>query len=117
MNLGPLTQMVRIEKPVTSKNPTDQTLTTVWTEIATVPASVKDQLLTNAEDVNARTPIGRLPSKIRIRYLPGVTAAARVVLLERDSLEMRIVAGPVVLGRNEGLEMMVEAYTKQGIGV
>jgi head-tail adaptor len=117
MNLGPLTQMVRIERPVTSKHPVDQTLTTVWTEVATAPASVKDQLLTNAENSNARTPISRLPSKVRLRYIPGIDASCRVVLLERGQLIMNIVAGPTVLGRNEGLEMMVEAFTKAGTGI
>lgn len=117
MDLGPLNQMVRIDRPETTKNPTDQTLTTVWTEIATVSASVKDQLLTNAEGSNTRTPVGRLPSKVRTRYIPGVDAACRVVLLERGELLMRIVAGPIVLGRNEGLEMMVEAFTKTGSGI
>jgi head-tail adaptor len=114
MDLGPLNEMVRIESATSATDPLTEALVTVWAEFVTVPASIKDVLPTNAENVENTIRVGYQPTRVRFRYIPGITADMRVILLERGGIERRIVSGPAILGRNEGIELMVESYTMQG---
>ena len=114
MDLGPLNEMVRIESASSTTDPLTESLVTSWGEFVTLPASLKDVLPTNAEDVENTIRVGYQPTRVRFRYIPGITADMRVVLLERGGTETRIVSGPAILGRNEGIELMVESYTMQG---
>lgn len=106
-----LDQRIRIEKVLTTSDADYGTPVVTWVAHATVWAQVQDVLPSKAEaQPNAlRLTIG--PSRIRTRYLAGVTAAMRVVLLTRGNRVLQIVTAPAELGRKEGLEFMAEEYS------
>lgn len=87
------------------------TRTDSWSELATVPAQVQDWLPSRADRLAGDIAITRQPKRVRIRWRDDVSQANR---LRIDGKEMRIVAGPAMLGRREGLEIMVEALSTEG---
>jgi SPP1 family predicted phage head-tail adaptor len=82
-----------------------------WGTIATVWAEVRDMLPSRAERLAEGVSIARRPARVRMRYRENVTPDMR---LQMGTRLMRIVAGPIELGRREGIEMVVEDYTAAG---
>ena len=54
------------------------------------------------------------PARVRMRYVPGITSAMRVIYLDRSDRVMKIIAQPVELGRKFGLEFMAADFTTTG---
>lgn len=117
MDIGRLDQRIRIDYAVTTQDADYGTPVITWTTFATVWANVQDVLPSKAERLTDDIVLANRPSRIRIRYLDGVTSAMRVVLLERGNRELKIVSGPAELGRKQGLEMMAENYSTSGQAV
>lgn len=85
-----------------------------WANLATNPtvwAQVRDVLPSRAESVDADIDMQRRPARIRCRYRSDITSDMRIVY---DGRTLRIVSGPVELGRREGLEMIAEEYSTEG---
>lgn len=82
-----------------------------WRDLATVWAQVQDVLPSRALDQTADLALDKRPARVRMRWRDDVTTANR---LRIDGVEMRIVAGPAMIGRREGLEIVVEALSTEG---
>jgi head-tail adaptor len=82
-----------------------------WATIATVWAEVQDVLPSRSEKLSEGLDIARRPARVRMLYRSDITADMRLKMGDRI---MEIVAGPVEIGRRDGLEMMVVDYTTRG---
>lgn len=89
------------------------TVTSTWEPLTALPlpAQVRDYLPSRGERVAEGINIAARPARIRIRYREDVTSDMRVVFNGRN---LRIVAGPVELGRREGLEFVAEELSTEG---
>lgn len=114
MNIGRLDRRIRIEQNSGTQETAYGTTSASWTTFATVWAQVQDVLPSKAESQGDGVRIENKPARIRIRYLSGLTAAMRVIDIDRGNRELRIVSGPAELGRKDGMEFMAEEYTTQG---
>jgi SPP1 family predicted phage head-tail adaptor len=74
-------------------------------------AEVLDLLPSRTESLPDGVSLARRPVRIRTRYRDDITGEMRVKIGDRV---LRIVAGPAVLGRREGLEMFCEELTTEG---
>lgn len=83
-----------------------------WEPVAeNVWAQVRDVLPSRAEKMTEGLSIANRPARIRMRYRDDITADMRIHYGARI---LQIVAGPVELGRRDGLEMMAEDYSTAG---
>lgn len=113
LDAGLLNRRLLIERPVRTSDDYGGATATTWETVATVWASVVDQLLFNAAeasntDVRQRT----LPTRVRIRYRNDITTDMRLTLADRSRV-MQIISISE-LGRGDGLEMMAENYSTAG---
>lgn len=78
-----------------------------------VPAQVKDELpsQSKSETTMQEVRMATLSSRIRIRYMEGITSAMRIILHVESDRVMEIIAGPAIIGRYEWLEFMVKEYS------
>lgn len=76
-------------------------------------AQVRDVLPSRAESSDDGLTIAVRRARVRIRFWNEITADMRIVFGSRT---MKIIAGPVELGREEGHEMMAEDYSTSGAG-
>jgi head-tail adaptor len=77
----------------------------------TVSAEVMDVLPSRADRLAREIVITSQPKRVRMRWRTDITQASR---LEIDGVQMRVVAGPAMIGRRRGLEIMVEALSTEG---
>ena len=82
-----------------------------WEEVATVWAQVQDVLPRRGERTESGLTTASRQARIRTWYRDDITADMRVVHGERV---MQIIAGPVELGRLEGIELVGEDYSTAG---
>lgn len=114
MDFGTLDRRIRIESPTVTQDASFGTSVIAWVLHAEIAASVIDVLPGKAEAQNGALVMALRPAKVRCRYVPGVTAAMRVVVVDRGGAVMQIVSGPAEVGRKEGLEMLVQQYSTTG---
>lgn len=114
MNIGKLSQRVRIDRKTTSQDATYGTPVVTWSELATVYAEVQDVLPSRAEKAGEGIQIASRPARIRMRYRSDITADMRCVLLDRANRVLQIVSGPAEIGRKEGIELMAQEYSSAG---
>ncbi|PTQ12955.1 phage head-tail adaptor protein [Sphingomonas oleivorans] len=105
-----LDRRIAFERPVTGEG-FDDAGSGIWAPVCTVWAQVRDVLPSRAERLADGLTIVNRPARIRIRYREDITSDMRILYGTRV---MQIVAGPVELGRREGLEMMAEEYRPAG---
>lgn len=103
---------IRIEQFTETRDPDFNTPIKAWIEFATVWAQVQDVLPSKGETVQNTVEIAERPSRVRMRYLPGIAPDMRVVVIGVGIPDRitQIVSGPAELGRREGIELMVKAY-------
>ncbi|MFD1951872.1 head-tail adaptor protein [Sphingomonas arantia] len=83
-----------------------------WEDVATgVWAQVRELLPSRAEKVADGLSIANRPARIRLRWRDDITADMRIL---HGTRVMQIIAGPVELGRRDGIELMVEDYSTTG---
>jgi SPP1 family predicted phage head-tail adaptor len=111
MRAGDLDRRVTILSRAVGTDPVYGTATEGWLPAFTVSAQVRDVLPSRADRVTEEITLSHRPARVRMRWRDDVTQANRV---EIDGVQMRIVAGPAMLGRREGLEIMVEALSTEG---
>lgn len=112
MNAGKLDRRVKILARVENPESTYGTKQLTWATVATVWAEVKDVLPSRADRLTEEMVITRRPARVRMRWRDDLTQANRI---EIDGVQMRIAAGPAMLGRRDGLEIMVEALSTEGV--
>lgn len=111
MNAGKLNRRVTILQRVRTQDPTYGTDLLSWAPLATVWAEVQDVLPSRGERVATEVSLASRPARVRMRWRDDVSQANRV---EIDGRQMRVVAGPAMLGLREGLEIMVEELSTEG---
>lgn len=85
-----------------------------WRDLLTNPdewAEVQDVLPSRSEDVADNIDIQRRPCRIRTLFRDDIDSKMRVTF---DGRTLEIIAGPVELGRRDGLEMICEELSTQG---
>jgi SPP1 family predicted phage head-tail adaptor len=106
-----LDRRITILERLVTKDPLYRTDVVTWGPGATVCAEVQDMLPSHADRVAEGISLASRPALVRIRWRDDVSQANRI---EIDGKQMRIVSGPAMVGRREGLEIMVEELTTEG---
>ena len=83
-----------------------------WVPQATVWAQVQDVLPSKAESVDNSLSMANRPCRIRIRWREDITGTMRI---DYEGRKLRIISGPVELGRREGMELMAEELSTEGV--
>lgn len=116
MRGGNFDQRVRIERLDVVDDPDYGPQAAGWVVAhAEVWAEILDVLPSRSETQGHGIRIASQPSRVRMRYMPGITSDMRLVLLDQDDRTLKIVSGPAMIGRQVALEMMAEAFTTEGI--
>lgn len=108
---GKLDRIVRVERPVPDTSLKAAGRET-WHLVTRVWARVEDIRPSRADRLDGTVDVTRRPARIIIRWRDDVQPGWRFTLGERS---MKIVAGPVELGRQEGAEFLVEDF-RPGVG-
>jgi SPP1 family predicted phage head-tail adaptor len=103
---------IRIERKSITSDPLYGTETVAWVEFATVWAEVQDVLPSRTERLADSIVIANRPARIRMRHFAGITPDMRVIIGNRT---LQIVSGPAELGRREGIELIVEQHSTEGV--
>lgn len=111
MKKGPLNRRIEFQRREVTRDTTYGTSQEAWVPHVKVWAQVQDVLPSRAERMDQSISIQRRPARVRIRYRTDITGDMRINYAGRI---MRIVAGPVELGRRDGLEMMAEELSTEG---
>lgn len=85
-----------------------------WVTVAArIPAQKVDALPGNQpmESTSPSVRVSTYRSRIRIRYMRGVTADMRVILHEETDEVYEITSPPAEIGRREWLEFTISAYS------
>lgn len=114
INPGEFNRKISIDRKAVVVDPNYGTESITWTPFARVFASVMDVLPSRGERNGEHITIANRPTRIRIRYLDGLTSDMRIILTDRDNRELKIVAGPVEIGRRRYMELMAENYSTSG---
>lgn len=117
MRGGQLDRRITIQRQATVDDPEYGPQVGGWEDVATrVPAQVADVLPSRSEAFGVAAQ-NAIPARVRIRFLPGLTADMRIILHGKTSPNedtiRRISAGPAEIGRREWTEFMVEAYSNE----
>lgn len=106
---GSLDRIITFEARTVTQDPAYGTSVVTWQPVASVPAQMQDYL--RAESVDDGISMARRPCRIRIRWRGDITSDMRI---DYDGRKMRIVSGPIELGRREGLQMVAEEISTEG---
>lgn len=124
LDAGELDTLIVIERKSEERDPIYNRKKESWvpieyklgspTEPASIFASMVDVVPTDLqmdEDVKYSMVLGSTKSRVRIRYRAGITSAMRLYKKAAPGVYYQIVAGPAIIGRNVGLEFIVERFT------
>ncbi|GAB2731541.1 phage head completion protein [Comamonas sediminis] len=117
---GDLDKEIRIMVyEVIGRDPEYNTEIKEWREFASGWAQVQDVLPSRSDKIEDAVQINERPARLRMRYLSGVRADMRVVVLGVDGDPDRvceIVAGPAELGRRDGIELLIKDFGRADDG-
>jgi head-tail adaptor len=111
MKTADLDRRIIILGRAVTKAPVYGTDVVTWAPVGVDMAQVQDILPSRADRVSEDITLSRRPARVRLRWRDDVTQANR---LEIDGRQMRIVSGPAELGRQEGIELLVEELSTEG---
>jgi head-tail adaptor len=114
VNIGRLNRRIRIEQRSTTQDSTYGTLAATWTTVGTFNANVEEVLPSKGESLSQGFNIAERPARVRMRYVDGITAAMRVIYIDRGNRVLKILTPPVELGRRAGMEFMVADFSTSG---
>jgi SPP1 family predicted phage head-tail adaptor len=77
MRAGQFNSRVLLQRPVTTRNPTNGAVITSWVDVASTWADIRFQ--TGAEALRAAEPISASKASIRMRFREDIDAGCRVV--------------------------------------
>lgn len=112
IDAGSLDRRITFEARVESQGGPYNRKSVVWAPHATVWAQVRDLLPGRAEYVEQGLAMQRRPCRIRLRWRGDITGDMRI---DYGGRKLRIIAGPVELGRRVGLELTAEEYSSEGL--
>lgn len=112
MDAGLLDRRITFEARQEAQSGPYNRVSVTWVPQVTVWAQVQDMLPSKAESVDNGLSMQNRPCRIRLRYRDDLTSAMRI---DYGGRKLRIVAGPVELGRRDGLEIMAEEYSTEGV--
>lgn len=111
IDAGTLDRRITFEARAVSQGGVYNRKTVEWVPHATVWAQVRDVLPSRAESVDQGLSMARRPCRIRLRWRDDITGDMRI---DYEGRKLRIIAGPVELGRRAGLEIMAEELSTEG---
>lgn len=111
MKAGKLDTRITILQQIATRDPEFNERVNSWIPFHTCWAQVTDLLPSRADRVEDGISLANRPARIRMRWKEGITTAMRVQIGTRL---LRIISGPAMLGRREGLELVAEETTTQG---
>lgn len=111
MKAGKLDTRITILQQISTRDPEFNERVNSWIPFRTCWAQVTDMLPSRADRVEDGINLANRPARIRMRWAEGITTAMRVQIGTRL---LRIISGPAMLGRREGLELVAEELTTQG---
>lgn len=103
--------LITFETRSETQNATTGSYTYTWATHAQEWAEVQDMLPSRAENVAEGINLQRRPCRIRTMFRDDINSTMRITFEGRT---VQIVAGPVELGRRDGLEMVCEEYSTEG---
>lgn len=117
---GDLDKEVRLlAHVVIGRDPDYNTEVKEWREFASAWAQVQDVLPSRSDKIEDAVQVNERPARLRMRYMAGVRADMRVVVLGVDGEPDRvceIVAGPAELGRRDGIELLIKDFGRADDG-
>lgn len=112
MLAGRMNKRITIEQKSVTPDANYGTEVITWVAFASnVPAEVMDVLPSRAEGIVQGIEIAANPSRVRIGWLPGIDSSMRVIIHGEPDRTCQIVAGPVEIGKRNGIELMVTLYS------
>lgn len=111
MQIGTLDSYIRIERKSVTNNSDYGSEQITWVKYYEGWAKLTEIAPKMQEDTVENARLLKKPCRMTIRYVPGIDATMRVVLLDRDNRIMQIVSESTEIGRKEGLEFMLEEYS------
>lgn len=111
MRAGQLDRRITIERPAMVDGEYGPQPGGWATFAARIPAQVLDTLPSKSESVQQGLKMAARPSRVRIRYLAGVTSDMRIVVHGPTDRTCEITAGPAEIGRREWLEFVVTEFS------
>jgi head-tail adaptor len=112
LKAGDFDQRVRIEKEQLGISDAYGVQAVTWVTHATVWAQVTGMAVRNSEaTTQAVLPVSTRRARVCTRWFEGVTAAMRVVQIDRGNRIWQIVTEPTEIGRKESLEFLAESYS------
>lgn len=112
MIAGKLDRRITFEERQTTQDATYGTQMVTWADVVTVWAQVQDILPSRAEGVESNINMSRRPCRVRIRFREDLDSTMRI---DFNGRKLRIVSGPVEMGRREALEFVAEEMTTEGV--
>ncbi len=111
MQIGNLDSYIRIERKQVTNDANYGSEQISWVKYYEGWAKLTEITPKMQEETTESARILKRPCKMVIRYITGVNATMRVVLLDRSNRIMQIVSDASEIGRKEGLEFMLEEYS------
>ena len=111
MQIGTLDSYIRIERKQVTNNSDYGSEQISWVKYYEGWAALTETAPKMQEETTENQRLLKKPCKMIIRYITGIDATMRVVLLDRGNRIMKIVSAPSEIGRKEGLEFMLEEYS------
>lgn len=112
MRAGNLDREITFEARTVTQGGARNRQTVSWGTHATVFAQVQDILPSRAQSIADGLSIARRPCRIRCHWRDDITSDMRI---DFEGRKLRIVSGPVEIGRRKGLEMMAEEWSTEGV--
>lgn len=109
---GSLDRRITFQARSTVQDSTYGTSTVAWIPHVTVWAQVQDILPSRSESIEDNISMSRRPCRIRTRHRTDLDGTMQI---EFDGRMLRIISGPVELGRRDGLEFVAEELTTEGV--
>ncbi len=112
---GDLSRRIVIERKTVTLDPIYNTDVITWAAHATVWANIQDELPSRARSegvVNGAIESSLNLTRVRFRWLTGITSADRIKILTPVVRYLQIVSGPAEIGGNRAfIEVMGEQVT------
>lgn len=108
MNIGPINIRCRIERKTSAVDPDYGTETITWALLGSAWCGMQDSLPSNSESVKTGLAVALNQTRVRMRYRTDIDSSMRIVVDRPTRTYYQIIAGPVILGNKDGIEMMCE---------
>lgn len=114
MRAGAFNRSISIETLLEEENTTYGGKTSKWVlHIGPIPAEMIDLLPSRSESVRNGLEVARDRVRVRMRYRTDIEPDMRIIAHGGTDRAYQIVSGPVVIGKNQYLELICEKFTSQ----